>query len=53
MYWITCGMFSIGNTKPDRNIMGSRKKNTVVIMACCWVCDTVDTNRPRPSVVIR
>ena len=30
-----------------------RKKNVDVIIACCCVADTVDTNRPRPSVVTR
>jgi hypothetical protein len=47
--WITAGMFSIGNTKPDRYIMGIRKKNIVVIIACCWVGEIVETRRPRPS----
>jgi hypothetical protein len=38
---------------PDRYIMGSRKKNVDVIIACCWVDEMVDTNSPRPSVQSR
>ena len=31
------GMFSIGKMNPDRYIIGIRKKNVEVIIACCWV----------------
>ena len=46
-------MFSIGNTKPERYIIGIRKKNVDVIIACCCVCEIVEMNSPRPSVVSR
>ena len=46
-------MFSIGKMKPDRYIIGIRKKNIAVIIACCCVFEIVETNRPRPSVVSR
>jgi hypothetical protein len=47
------GMFSIGNTKPESSIIGSRKKNVDVIIACCCVAEIVDTNSPSPRVVSR
>ena len=46
-------MFSIGNTKPERYIIGVMKKNVDVIIACCWVLEMVEMNRPSPSVVSR
>ena len=33
--WIQAGMFSIGNTKPERYIIGVMKKKVEVIIACC------------------
>src|SRR5260221_3513426 len=51
--WIHDGMFSIGNTKPERYIIGVMKKKVDVIIACCWVLEIVEMNRPSPRVVSR
>jgi hypothetical protein len=46
-------MFSIGKTKPEKNIMGSMKKKIAVIIACCCVREIVEIKSPNPSVVMR
>jgi len=49
---MTCGIFAIGYANPDSNVAGKLNKNTD-IMASCWVEQTVERNRPAPSVVKR
>ena len=48
MYWKIVGIPSIGNTYPDRNTNGSRKKVDICI-ACICVFATVEISMPRPS----
>ena len=43
-------MLRIGNVNP-LSIMNGWKKRNVDMLACCWVFETVEMNRPAPSVV--
>ena len=45
-------MLAMGNTKP-LNIKKGIMKKKFVIMACCWVLETVDINNPMPRVESR
>jgi hypothetical protein len=46
------GILAMGKTKPESMKKGRMKKK-VVIMACCWVFDTVEMNNPMPRVLRR
>ena len=47
-----CGILSAGVNIPlirTKVIIKKKLRN----MACCWVCETVDTNSPNPRIAIR
>ena len=44
-----CGMFSTGETKPERRMAGTKKQNTPS-NACCCVLHNVEINKPQAMV---
>ena len=49
---MNAGMLAIGKTKP-LSMKKGRMKKKLVIMACCWVRETVEISSPIPSVLSR
>ena len=48
-YWKNKGISSIGETKPDSKTAGVWKTKTPKI-ACCWVYDKEEINKPTPII---
>src|SRR5437773_7995523 len=46
-------MLAIGNTKPERSIVGRNDTSAASWNATCWVSATLDTNSPRASAQTR